>query len=113
MRTFAQKAKSTHRTPSACTQTSVPLPFVQHHAVRALLRGPIQAKLTVNRPGDTHEQEADRVADQVMRMPEPQLQRACSCGGECSKCQSEQPGQGHERLQTKRVEAGDAAETAA
>lgn len=28
-----------------------------------------QAKLTVNQPGDAHEQEADRVADQVMRMP--------------------------------------------
>ncbi len=27
-----------------------------------------QAKLTVNQPGDAYEQEADRVADQVMRM---------------------------------------------
>ncbi|HEX8167995.1 MAG TPA: DUF4157 domain-containing protein [Beijerinckiaceae bacterium] len=31
----------------------------------------IQPKLTVNTPGDAHEQEADRVADEVMRMPEP------------------------------------------
>jgi len=30
-----------------------------------------QAKLTVNQPGDVYEQEADRVAEQVMRMPEP------------------------------------------
>ncbi|GKS69028.1 hypothetical protein W03_10320 [Nitrosomonas sp. PY1] len=29
----------------------------------------IQAKLTVNAPGDKYEQEADRVAEQVMRMP--------------------------------------------
>src|SRR5438105_5230341 len=29
----------------------------------------LQAKLTVNQPGDTYEQEADRVAEQVMRMP--------------------------------------------
>jgi hypothetical protein len=39
----------------------------------------IQPKLMVNAPGDMHEQEADRVADQVMRMPEPdqvQQQRA-------------------------------------
>ena len=35
----------------------------------------IQPKLTVNQPGDKYEQEADRVADQVMRMPEPGLQR--------------------------------------
>jgi len=29
----------------------------------------IQAKLTINTPGDKHEQEADRVAEQIMRMP--------------------------------------------
>ncbi len=34
-----------------------------------------QAKLTVNQPGDLYEQEADQVADQVMRMPDP-VQRA-------------------------------------
>ena len=36
---------------------------------------PVQAKLTINEPGDKYEQEADRVADQVMRMPEPPMQR--------------------------------------
>ena len=35
----------------------------------------IQAKLKVGQPGDVYEQEADRVAEQVMRMPEPRLQR--------------------------------------
>ena len=35
----------------------------------------IQAKLVVGQPGDKYEQEADRVADAVMRMPEPQVQR--------------------------------------
>ena len=35
----------------------------------------VQAKLTVNKPSDKYEQEADRVADQVMRMPEPRLRR--------------------------------------
>ena len=35
----------------------------------------IQAKLKVGQPGDKYEQEADRVAEQVMRMPEPQVQR--------------------------------------
>ena len=34
-----------------------------------------QAKLTVSQPGDPYEQEADRVAEQVMRMPVRQLQR--------------------------------------
>ncbi len=31
----------------------------------------IQAKLTVGEPGDQYEQEADRVADEIMRMPDP------------------------------------------
>jgi hypothetical protein len=38
----------------------------------------IQAKLVVGQPGDKYEQEADRVADEVMRMPEPHVQRECS-----------------------------------
>ncbi len=35
----------------------------------------LQPKLTVNQPGDRYEQEADRVAEQVMRMSAPQVQR--------------------------------------
>lgn len=53
----------------------------------------LQTKLTVNTPGDKYEQEADRVADIVMRMPEPTVQRECeTCGGksltggECPEC---------------------------
>jgi len=71
----------------------------------------IQAKLTVNTPGDMYEQEADRVSDQAMRMSEPQLQRDCPCGGGCPKCQTEQPGQEHAHLQTKRVGSSDLEQT--
>jgi protein involved in polysaccharide export with SLBB domain len=35
----------------------------------------LQTKLNISEPGDRYEQEADRVADQVMRMPEPSVQR--------------------------------------
>jgi hypothetical protein len=35
----------------------------------------IQAKLKIGQPGDIYEQEADRVADMVMRMPEAHAQR--------------------------------------
>jgi hypothetical protein len=35
----------------------------------------LQAKLRVGQPDDAYEREADRFADQVMRMPEPQVQR--------------------------------------
>ncbi len=31
----------------------------------------VQAKLNVSQPGDEYEQEADRVADEVMRIPKP------------------------------------------
>src|SRR5437667_4513520 len=74
--------------------------------------GAIQTKLAINKPGDEYEQEADRIAKQVMRMPEPQLQRACACSGACPKCQTEQPDQEHERLQTQRVESSDLEQTA-
>jgi len=63
----------------------------------------LQAKLTVNTPGDIYEQEADRVAEQVTSMPEPQLQRTCACGGGCAKCRNEHTPD--ERMQTKRVPA--------
>jgi hypothetical protein len=38
---------------------------------RLLRSGVIQAKLTISQPDDPAEQEADRVADAVMRMPDP------------------------------------------
>ena len=42
--------------------------------------GATQTKLAINQRGDEYEQEADRVAEQVMRMPEPPLQSAPPCG---------------------------------
>jgi hypothetical protein len=52
----------------------------------------IQAKLRIGQPNDKYEQEADRVAEQVMRMPEPRLQR-----------QVEPEEQEEETLQAKRL----------
>jgi hypothetical protein len=37
----------------------------------------VQTKMAISSPGDQYEQEADKVADQVMRMPDPMLQRQC------------------------------------
>jgi hypothetical protein len=71
----------------------------------------MQTKLAVNRPGDAHEQEADRVADKVLGMTETPSRRACACGGECPKCSS-QHGEG-ERIQTKPARAHDTAAAAA
>jgi hypothetical protein len=70
-------------------------------------------KLAINEPGDSYEQEADRVAEQVMRTPELRLPRACPCGGGCPQCRAEQPGREHASLQTKRVQASDTRQDAA
>jgi len=98
-------------------QAESPLARMQHaFGNQRLLRlangGMLQRKLTINQPGDAFEQEADRVADTVMRMTDPAsasavpqevssestnsvLQR-CSCGassssgGECEECKSTQ-----------------------
>ncbi|HEX7312765.1 MAG TPA: DUF4157 domain-containing protein [Pyrinomonadaceae bacterium] len=70
-------------------------------------RPPLQPKLTVSAPGDAYEQEADSISEQVMLMREPQLQRACACGGECAGCKTEESGEEEPRVQTKRVGSGD------
>lgn len=54
----------------------------------------VRRKLTVGQPGDRYEQEADRVAKQVMRMPEPRVQRQVGSEEE-----------GEEALQTKPLAA--------
>lgn len=53
----------------------VGFPYIQrklgNQAVQRLFKsGAIQAKLRIGAPNDKYEQEADRVADQVMRMPD-------------------------------------------
>jgi len=48
---------------------------IGNQAVQRLIKsGALQAKLRIGQPGDVYEQEADRVADKVMRMPEPEMQ---------------------------------------
>jgi len=55
-----------------------------HYFASVALTAPVavQAKLAISQPGDVYEQEADRVAEEVLRMPEEQvLQRKClPCG---------------------------------
>jgi len=54
----------------------------------------------ISTPGDSFEQEADRVAAQVMRMPEPGRPRGCTCGGGCPACRSGHAGYGRDAHQT-------------
>ena len=47
---------------------------IGNQAVARLLNsGAIQAKLSISQPNDVYEQEADRIADKVMRMPEQNM----------------------------------------
>ncbi|HSN05089.1 MAG TPA: DUF4157 domain-containing protein [Nitrospira sp.] len=52
-----------------------------------------QPKLVISRPDDPAEQEADRVAEQVMRMPESAVQRQCAAcangGTSCPRCEGD------------------------
>jgi Domain of unknown function (DUF4157) len=75
--------------------------------------GATRTKLAINQPGDEYEQEADRVADRVMRMPEQQGHVACACGGQCRKCQTEHAGQVQKQLRTRRAGPGALGQTTA
>lgn len=78
---------------------------IGNQAVQRLLRaGVLQAKLRIGQPGDLYEQEADRVAGEVMRSPGPvfsgitgtipSIQKkcaACAIGqGLCPQCAEEE-----------------------
>ncbi len=99
-RTFTRQS-SVGMSPGGFESISIPQ-MAGNQAVQQLFRsGHTQAKLAISQPGDPDEEEADRVADQVMRMDEPggigsaasAIQRkcaACEAGGTtCPKCEEE------------------------
>jgi peptidoglycan hydrolase-like protein with peptidoglycan-binding domain len=68
-----------------------------NHALQQQLQaGLLHPKLTINQPHDPYEQEADRVADTVIRMPDPVGQSAWHAGDpapvqrKCSGCEEEE-----------------------
>ena len=83
----------TSRPPAASTAA----PGTSHSSL-SLPPLPLQRKLAIGATNDPLEHEADRVADRVMRMPDPaaiqpptsaainSIQRKCSCGGTCESC---------------------------
>lgn len=77
--------------------------------LRMLSRAPasLQTKLTVNQPGDQYEQEADRVADQVMRMTAPPaIQRQCASCEEQEKLQRKCAEEEEKKTGLQRKETG-------
>ncbi|MBD2766359.1 DUF4157 domain-containing protein [Hymenobacter sp. BT664] len=75
MKASAEKSSTTTSTPAARTPSPPFFAKAGGGAGRffepASAAPPIQTKLTVNQPGDKFEQEADRMADKIMRMPAP------------------------------------------
>jgi len=78
----ATKAAPQKRRPEiSASTTSIPGQIValqrsigNRGAAQLYRLGLLQAKLKIGSPHDIYEQEADRVAEQVMRMPGPTLQ---------------------------------------
>lgn len=78
------------------SKSSASTAYRQSGQQRSAVRVPVflQAKLPISQPDDPDEQEANRVADQIMHMREPMAQRqcaACAAGGAlCPACKDKQ-----------------------
>src|SRR3990172_12863480 len=60
---------------------------IGNQAVQRLIKsGALQAKLRIGQPGDIYEQEADRVAEQVMKMPDVPTGKDTRIQRKCPKC---------------------------
>ncbi|MCE8425224.1 MAG: DUF4157 domain-containing protein [Candidatus Methanoperedens sp.] len=60
---------------------------IGNQAVGKLIKsGALQAKFKIGQPGDVYEQEADRVAEQVMRMPDVSKAKDTRVQRKCPKC---------------------------
>ncbi|TAL45274.1 MAG: hypothetical protein EPN89_12460, partial [Methylovulum sp.] len=68
MKTSAEKSSST--TSKTVSQSANPAFFAKAGGGNFFAPA-IQMKMAVNKPGDKFEQEADKMAEKVMRMPEP------------------------------------------
>ncbi len=112
----AEKQLSTSGQSTPTPPPSAPPPLSHSFGRMSVL--PIQAKLTIGQPNDKYEQEADRVAEQVMRMPEsgspaaaitrpvisPVVQRVCSeCEEELQRQPLEEVEEEEEPIQTKPI----------
>ncbi|MDB5598460.1 MAG: hypothetical protein JWN71_504 [Xanthobacteraceae bacterium] len=95
MRTATTKARAAplfgHASPAAVR------PMHRIPEVRAILRTPqVQPKLTIGAVNDPAEHEADRVADRVMRTPEPQIATVAAPRGVQRTCATCEPQANHE-----------------
>lgn len=116
---YQNSAKGPAPTLSSSPTTLPPLFHLQqtigNQALLALMQsGQLHAKLHVSQPGDPSEQEADRRAEQVLRMPEPSSEpdtkkscAACTTGSPCSTCAGEKGTLLHRKAEAGADRAGD------
>lgn len=71
----------------------------------------IQAKLAISQPEDESEREADRVAEQVIRILEPPLQQTYDSRREFSKCLAKQQDQEHQLVKRRHIQAKNIGES--
>lgn len=111
----AKAQESKQKCSNSCNQKSIYTSFrspadrilqlqrtAGNQAVQRLIKSrALQAKLRVGQPKDSYEQEADRVAEQVMRMPE--VTRHTGGTGIKRKCPKCRNGKKDEKLQAKKT----------
>lgn len=118
MREFVQKPKAAEQTSSRKPSEQGPAPSAQSiaaHDFGRMLRSRaigIQTKLAISQPGDIYEQEADRVADQVMRMARPASIHSAQAAHpevqrECAECEDEQKAAAQAAPALQTVEGAD------
>lgn len=104
-----KRLSSPYRSSNANELNRMPLRFGHDFgkmSISPVTHQTVQPKLRINQPSDRYEQEADRMAEMVMRMPDSRvsnveqprswfmLQRKCACGGnagsesECEECRN-------------------------
>lgn len=124
----SERIKSNQQAPQTDTQDYAspardkpprisPIQQIQQTIGNRALARLIQAKLTVSQPGDVHEQEADRVADQIMRMPDRLHERQTAVSREaavpeiqrkCTDCEQEKAMRKAEDEEEEEVQAKEA-----
>jgi hypothetical protein len=116
---FARPQPSVQRKSFASGRGSV-RPIIPITSTQTTRKFPLQMKLRINEPGDSYEQEADHVADQVMRMPDASPGGASPGGmiavpaaaGEvqrkCAECEEEEKGSMMQRKESRGASGADA-----
>jgi len=106
--TFAQRSKQQSSSVIQKSNPNLAVASGQHQLVKNVLHSPtsslaIQPKLTIGEPNDKYEEEADRVANQVMRMAVPHSSADDNASAVSSDLHSYGSSQGEGKIQLKQI----------